>query len=46
MNQLIVTTIDLIRANWIRALIGGFVGTVVFTLMGFSSAVHPGPWLP
>jgi len=34
MNQLIATTNVLIKANWVRALIGGFVGTVVFTLMG------------
>jgi hypothetical protein len=34
MNQLIITTIELIKTNWIKALIGGFVGTVVFTLMG------------
>jgi len=34
MNQLVATTSVLIKANWVRALIGGFVGTVVFTLMG------------
>lgn len=34
MNQLVATTNVLIKANWVRALIGGFVGTVVFTLMG------------
>ena len=34
MDQLIAATKALIKENWIRALIGGFVGTVVFTLMG------------
>jgi len=34
MNQLVATTSILIKANWVRALIGGFVGTVIFTLMG------------
>ena len=34
MDQLIAATKVLIKENWIRALIGGFVGTVVFTLMG------------
>lgn len=30
----IETTEILFKANWMRALLGGFVGTVVFTLMG------------
>jgi len=34
MDQLIAATKVLIKENWVRALIGGFVGTVVFTLMG------------
>ena len=34
MNQLVATASVLIKANWVRALIGGFIGTVVFTLMG------------
>jgi hypothetical protein len=34
MTQKIATTEILFKANWIRALLGGFVGTVVFTLMG------------
>ena len=34
MNQVVATTSVLLKAGWVRALIGGFVGTVVFTLMG------------
>ena len=34
MTQMIVTTEILFKANWMRALLGAFVGTVVFTLMG------------
>jgi hypothetical protein len=34
MDQLIAVTKVFIKENWIRALVGGFVGTVVFTLMG------------
>jgi hypothetical protein len=36
-----VATSDIfVKANWIRALFGGFVGTVVFTLMGKFIAPH------
>ena len=34
MNGLVAQTENLVKAKLIRALIGGFVGTVVFTLMG------------
>jgi hypothetical protein len=34
MNAFVSQTENLVKAKLIRALVGGFVGTVVFTLMG------------
>jgi len=34
MNVFVSQTENLVKAKLIRALVGGFVGTVVFTLMG------------
>lgn len=35
-----IATTEIIKAKWIRALLGGFVGTVVFTMMGKFLAPH------
>lgn len=40
MHQMVATTEIFIKANWTRALFGGVVGTVVFTLMGKFMAPH------
>jgi hypothetical protein len=40
MNKMTVSSEQIVKNNWIRALVGGFVGTVVFTLMGKFMAPH------
>jgi hypothetical protein len=40
MNGFVVQTENLVKPKLIRALIGGFAGTVVFTLMGLFVAPH------
>ena len=40
MNGLVAQTENLVKPKLIRALIGGFAGTVVFTLMGLFVAPH------
>ena len=40
MNQMVENTEKLFKTKWIRALLGGFIGTIVFTLMGKFMAPH------
>ena len=40
MNDLEENPINVVKNNMVRALIGGFVGTAIFTLMGKFLAPH------
>ena len=40
MNDLEENPINVVKDNMVRALLGGFVGTAIFTMMGLFLAPH------